>query len=175
MEYLGYQNSLWILHMGKLITEGIMKSTVVVVYQQTLHMKLITVCLCVCLHICLRHWKSGRRLTSFTSRFSFFLVLCLFCVSLLSFLYSSQDPSSQKYFSVSLQSWPERIYKCTEYKHIEPVTHHRLAKQLRGQNVKDMNSHREQEREKKLLLSKEKKLCVCACDRERCMFLQALN
>lgn len=80
MEYLGYQNSLWILHMGKLITEGIMKSTLVVVYQQTLHMKLITVCLCVCLHFCLRHWKSevnpegDSLLSRLTSHFSFFSV-----------------------------------------------------------------------------------------------------
>ncbi len=169
MEYEGYQNSLWILHMGKLITQEIMKSTVVVTNASH-----SIVYLCVCLHICLRHWKSevnperDSLLSHLASHFSF---------SLSPLWQFPEDPSSQKYFSVNLQSWTERVQRYYTNALNTNITCNtsQTGKAVIRTNGKDMNSHREREREKMLLISKEKKLCVCACDRERCMFLQALN
>lgn len=127
----------------------------------------INYCVFVCLRICLGHRKS--EVLKETRYFHVsLLIFSFFSVSFVSvswvFFIPLRIHHLKKIFRQSAELTRENtegIYKCTEYKHIEPVTHHRLAKELRGLNVKDMSSHRHWETErKKFLFSNEIKLLV---------------
>lgn len=168
--------------MGKLITEGITKSTVVVVYQKTLHMKSITACLWVFAYLPwapeIRSPKGDSLLSCLASHF--FLFLSLFCVSLLSFLYSSQDPSSQKNLS-SVCRADQREYRRNIQMHwIQTYRTGNASQAGEGVTRTKCQGHEQSqrlgEREKKVPVFKwNKTLGVSACDGDICMFFALTN